>query len=283
MHSCLRWTGSKLNLINEIFDNLPDMSKINTYIEPFLGSGNVMLNMLEKYTFSKIIACDLNKNITNMFNIIKSHPNNLILKLEELQNEYYSLPSLDDKNKLFIQYRELFNNDNSSQIDKVALFIFLNKTCFNGLFRVNSKGMFNTSFGKLQNPKILDKDNIIKISEILNNTNPLILHTSYTDMKEYLSSNAFVYLDPPYKPQSSSMSKFKYTISDFDDNEQRKLASFFKSADLLGCKVMLSNSYSDYILNLYASYNTKVIYRQGTMNSNVSKRQPVPEVLITNY
>lgn len=274
MHSCLRWTGSKLNLINEIIDNLPDMSKINTYIEPFLGSGNVMLNMLEKYTFSKIISCDLNENITNMFNIIKSHPNNLILKLEELQNEYYSLPSLNDKNKLFIQYRELFNNDNSSQIDKVTLFIFLNKTCFNGLFRVNSKGMFNTSFGKLQNPKILDKDNIIKISEIL--------HASYIDMKEYLSSDAFVYLDPPYKPQSSSMSKFKYTISDFNDNEQLKLASFFKDADMLGCKVMLSNSYSDYILNLYANYNIKVIYRQGTM-SNASKRQPVPEVLITNY
>jgi DNA adenine methylase len=166
---------------------------------------------------------------------------------------------------------------------RVALFIFLNKTCFNGLFRVNSKEKFNVSFGKYKNPKIYDKDNLVQVSTLLKGVK--VLSGNYENVIKWVDNKTFLYLDPPYRPISSTARFTSYSIQSFDDKEQIKLAKFFRKADRKGAKLMLSNSFSEdgFFQKLYDGYNIKVIEVQRYISASNKGRGKVKEILVTNY
>lgn len=287
----LKWAGGKTQLISEIEKNLPHSAfdEKFTYVEPFVGSGAVLFWVLNKFSqLENAVVNDINEDLINTYKTIQSTPKDLISVLEILQYEYHSLESSEDKKKeYYCQKRELFNNRKQSQTEHSALFIFLNRTCFNGLYRVNRKNEFNVPMGNYKKPTICDKSNIFAVNEILQRVE--LLCGDFEHTVDYASSNALFYLDPPYKPLSETSSFNSYAKDEFNDKEQIRLRNFCDRLNNLGYNWILSNSdlkgknpNDNFFDDLYSDFTIKRIDAKRSINANPKKRGYLKELLITN-
>jgi DNA adenine methylase len=287
----LKWAGGKTQLIPEIDKNLPYsvIDKKFTYVEPFVGSGAVLFWMLGKFTqLEEAVVNDINEDLMNTYKTIKSYPKGLISILEILQGEYHSLNSIEEKKKeYYYQQRELFNMRKQDQTIHSALFIFLNRTCFNGLYRVNRKNEFNVPMGSYKKPTICDKSNILAVSEALQKVE--LLCGDFEQTINYTGSNTLFYFDPPYKPLNETSSFNSYAKDEFDDDEQIRLKNFCKRLDLSGHNWILSNSdvkeknaEDNFFDDLYSDFIIKRVDAKRSINANPDKRGFLKELLITN-
>ncbi len=282
----LKWAGGKGQLLNTISENLP--TSINTYIEPFVGSGAVMFDILERMpNIQRVIINDINSDLINTYSIIRDYCDDLINTLQNMQDEYSAKDS-QARGEMFYALREEYNLRSASKIRMAALFIFLNRTCFNGLYRVNSKNLFNVPFGKYVNPKICDSVNLRHVSEVLKKVE--LRNGDYADLVQYADEGCFVYLDPPYKPISETSTFNSYCAGGFDDSEQIRLRDFCDTITKQGATFMLSNSdpssvnpENDFFDKLYSVYKIKRVKAKRNINSKADKRGEINELLITNY
>ena len=286
----LKWAGGKTQLIGEIENNLPvglKREEITKYVEPFVGSGAIFFYLVSKYNIQEVYINDTNKNLINTYKVIRDDIESLINQLKEL-SKIYSKGNEEEKSKFFYDVRDLYNGNRTNKIKHASYFIFLNRTCFNGLYRVNSKGGFNVPFGKYVNPKICDEDNLRNVSQILKNIK--ILNIDFEDTEKYIDSKTFVYFDPPYRPLNITSNFNSYSKDAFNDDTQKKLAQYFKKLNEKGAKLMLSNSdpkntneSDSFFDDLYSGFNIKRVNAKRMINSNASKRGEITELLITNY
>jgi DNA adenine methylase len=284
----LKWAGGKTQLISEIEKNLPSLT-IDTYVEPFVGSGAVLFWMLEEFAqLEKAVVNDINEDLINTYKTIQSTPEELVSILEVLQNEYHSLENSDDKKKeYYYQKRELFNNRKQTQPEHSALFIFLNRTCFNGLYRVNRKNEFNVPIGSYKKPAICDKSNLMAVSEALQKVE--LLCGDFEQTIDYASANTLFYFDPPYKPLNETSSFNSYSKDEFNDSEQIRLKKFCDRLDSLGYHWILSNSdvkgknaEDNFFDELFSDFTIKRVDAKRSINANPEKRGFLKELLITN-
>lgn len=271
----LKWVGGKRQLISDIEPLIP--KSISTYVEPFVGGGAVLFHLQPK----KAIINDYNQELMNVYQVIKDKPNELIEVLQEhkgLNSEdyFYEIRSLDRSE----------NYENMTDVEKAGRVIYLNKTCFNGLFRVNRAGFFNTPYGKYKNPSIVNEVTIKAVSNYFNSANIKFLTGDYKEALRRLRRGAFVYFDPPYVPISSSSSFTGYTEHGFDYEKQVELRDECLKLHNRGVKFLQSNSYSPEILELYSDqkvFNIEIVKAKRSINSQVDKRGEISEVLIYNY
>ena len=291
-HPFVKWAGGKTQLLDTLKSNLPSGigKTITTYAEPFVGGGAFLFSLLEEYSFEEIYISDNNKELMNVYGIIRDNCNELLDALGVLQNEYNAL-SAESQEQFYYEKREEFNevelNDNA-RIRKAALFIFLNKSCFNGLYRVNKKGKFNVPFGKHKSISICDRDNLTKISAMLQNV--VIRACDYHEVLSFADNSTLVYFDPPYRPLNVTSGFTSYTEDDFSDRNQIELAEFFKALSDKEVKVMLSNSdpknineNDNFFDDLYAGFNLWRVEASRMINSKGSSRGKIKELLIKNY
>ena len=289
----LKWAGGKTQLIPAIESYLPENIKTLqdlTYVEPFIGSGAVFFWFIQNFEVKQAIINDVNADLINVYQSIKNFPNELISILEDIQKQYYALMNEVDRKAFFLKQRTLFNLKLETDILNAAIFIFLNRTCFNGLYRVNRKHEFNVPFGKYVKPKLCDADNILIISELLQKVT--ILNGDYESTLNFAGENSFFYFDPPYKPISQTASFNAYASGSFDDAEQKRLGTFTEKLTAQKKYWLLSNSDpknvnpgDDFFDRLYDKpLNTIVRVKAKRMiNSNAAKRGEINEVLIMNY
>lgn len=287
----LKWAGGKTQLLNAIEKALPkDIydSKF-TYIEPFVGSGAVLFWMLNNFpNLHKAVINDINEDLINTYKTIASRPKELISVLRILQNEYHGLEGNNEAKKdYYYSKRELYNKRTQEKILQAALFIFLNRTCFNGLYRVNRKNEFNVPIGSYKRPTICDEENILAVSRALQKVE--ILCGDYEETLGYADNNTLFYFDPPYKPLSETASFNSYAKDEFDDDEQIRLRDFCLKLDALNHTWILSNSDvkgkdedDNFFDDLYAEYNIQRVSAKRNINANPSKRGALSELLITN-
>jgi DNA adenine methylase len=289
----LKWAGGKRQLIPIIEKIYPFDDNYTRYVEPFIGGGAVLFDILSNHNVKEIYISDINEKLVNTYIIIQKHCNLLINELTRLANEYTS-QSVENKKKYFLARRDNFNDvrdvlskSKKVRIEQAALMIFLNKTCFNGLYRVNSEGKFNVSFGEYKNPIICDADNLRSVSNKLKDVN--IFCCSYQNMKKYIDEHTFVFLDPPYRPLNKTANFNSYSNTGFNDNDQIKLAEFAEYIDNVGGKFIVCNSdphnvdvNDDFFDNLYANFTIHRVAATRMINSKASKRGTINELLITN-
>ena len=289
MKPFLKWFGGKRQLLPEIekyycFDN-----NIKKYIEPFVGSGAVLFWLLNHFpNMKKAVINDINKELIDTYDTIANSPQQLITILEELQHKYYTLEDEEDKKNFYYEKRTLFNMKSEEKLMQSALFIFLNRTCFNGLYRVNRKNEFNVPIGSYKRPLICDRDNILTVSRSLQKVE--ILCGDFEQTINYTESNTLFYFDPPYKPLSETSSFNAYAKDNFDDKEQIRLRDFCNKLNDLNHYWILSNSdvrgkdKNNYFFDdLYANYEIKRVLAKRSINANPEKRGVLNELLITNY
>ena len=288
----LKWAGGKTQLITEIKKSLPleIINKKFTYIEPFVGSGAVLFWMLENLPkLEKAVINDINADLINTYRIIASKPRELISILQILQNEYHNLEGKDEEKKeYYYKKRELYNARNVEQSGQAALFIFLNRTCFNGLYRVNKSNCYNVPMGSYKKPTICDEQNILAVSNALQKVE--ILCGDYEETIKEAVSNSFFYFDPPYKPLSNTSSFNSYAKDEFNDEEQLRLRDFCSKLEEQGLKWMLSNSdvkgkdtNDNFFDEIYAEFSISRVRARRSINANPEKRGELNELLITNY
>ncbi len=286
----LKWAGGKRQLLATISENLPkelEEGKINKYIEPFVGGGALFFDLIQKYNFQEIILNDYNSDLINLYKYIKNDVNLLINKLQTISEQYLKLDQ-EDRKEYFYKIRESYNKATSDSIEKAVYLIFLNKTCFNGLYRVNKKNQFNVPHGRYKNPTILNKENLLNVSHLLENVN--VTSGDFSKIESLVDEETFVYFDPPYRPLSTSSSFTSYSNNEFNDSEQIRLAEFFTNLDGKGGKLMLSNSdpknadiEDEFFDDLYKDYNIRRVNAKRTINSDSNGRGKITELLITNY
>lgn len=288
----LKWAGGKTQLLPTLDAHLPERFAYQddvTYIEPFVGGGALLFYMLQKYpNISKAIINDKNPRLINAYISIKEHPWLLIENLRTLQKEYRSRASFESRQNYFLEIRNAFNSTNHSDIEDAAFMLFLNRTCFNGLYRENSKGLFNVPVGKYTNPTICDEELIITDSELLQNVT--ILNGDFSQVEQYIDGNTLIYFDPPYRPLSETSNFNSYTKDAFNDAEQERLCEFFKRITQLGCSALLSNSdgtaakpSDTFLVDLYKDFFIEHVAAKRAINSNGAKRGSLTELLIRNY
>lgn len=289
----LKWAGGKGQLLSQFCDLYPSElvnGEIETYIEPFVGGGAVLFDVLQKYDIKKAIIIDLNKELINCYRCIKADVNELIKQLEVLQ-ENFLLLSQAEQAKLYLEIRSKYNTiklNSKYDFEKAADFIFLNKTCFNGLYRVNSKGEFNVPFGKYKKPLICDKENLRLINKLLQKVD--IIYGDYNQCKSYIAPNTFFYFDPPYRPITNTQSFVGYSKNGFNDDNQSQLADLFKELNKNGCNVMLSNSdpknsnpNDNFFDDLYEGFDIKRLHARRMINCQADKRGDITEIIVRNY
>lgn len=287
----LKWAGGKTQLINEIEKTLPQFiySQKFTYIEPFVGSGAVLFWMLNNFqNLKKAVINDINEDLINTYKTIASRPKELISILQFLQEEFHALEGQNEaKKEYYYSKRALYNKRKEEQTTQAALFIFLNRTCFNGLYRVNRRNEFNVPMGSYKKPTICDKENILAVSKALQKVE--ILCGDFEETLKYADSNTLFYFDPPYKPLSETSSFNSYAKDEFNDAEQIRLRDFCHKLDTLGHTWILSNSdvkgkdeADNFFDELYADYNIQRVDARRSINANPEKRGALKELLITN-
>jgi DNA adenine methylase len=271
----VKWAGGKRQLLPLITSHVP--KKFERYFEPFLGGGAVFFNLVSQETRAKWFISDLNFDLILSYITIRGRVKELISALESHSVCYFKNPST--------YYYKIREDNPKGVIDKVSRLIFLNKTCFNGLYRVNSKGKFNVPLGKYVNPNIVNKENLLAVSEILRSEDISIKCQDFEDALKNTSYGDFVYLDPPYQPVSTTANFTSYTESDFDYSDQRRLYIKFKALDKKGVKVLLSNSKSNEILQLFKEFSDGIIEINANrfINSVSRRRTGHSELLIKNY
>ena len=267
----IKWVGGKRQLLSDINKVLP--KNISVYCEPFIGGGAVFLNLTPK----KAIVNDVNHELINLYTVVKEHPQELIenLKIHENTEEYfYDIRNID---------RDINNFKSLTTIQKASRILYLNKTCYNGLFRVNNSGEFNAPYGRYKNPNIIDETVINAVSAYLNKNDITILCGDYQKSLESLPTNAFVYFDPPYDPVSDSSSFTGYTKNGFDRAEQLRLKAVCDTLTQKKIKFLLSNSATSFIKDTYKEYTIDIVNAKRAINSKGTLRGNVEEVLIRNY
>lgn len=288
----LKWAGGKTQLLPTIDSFLPETFRGEndvTYIEPFVGGGAMLFYMLQKYTnIKRAIINDINPHLIKTYSVIRDDPHSLINALDDLQNQFKALEDYDKQKELYLDIRTRFNQQAISKIEEAAYMIFLNRTCFNGLYRENSKGGFNVPFGRYSNPTICDEDLILADSELLQRVE--ILNGDFSHTARYIQGYTFFYFDPPYRPLDATSSFNSYVKESFDDNEQIRLRDLYSELSAGGSYAMLSNSdckgrnaEDDFFDKLYADFFIERVYAKRCINANASKRGILTELLIRNY
>lgn len=289
----VKWAGGKGSLIPQLQDYYPiDIgNEIDKYIEPFLGGGAVLIHILQNYNIKEAYAFDINIDLINCYNVIKYNVENLIQELEKKEKHFFTLNEEKAAEYFYIirkEYNSYNLEENEINVKRASEFIFLNRTCFNGLYRVNKSGKFNVPFGKYKNPQICNASNLRKLSKLIQNVN--FEFGDYTNSDKYIDSKSFVYFDPPYRPLSLTSGFTSYTKEEFNDNNQKELANFFKSLDKKRAKLMLSNSNpkntnmnDNFFEEIYKGFYINEIYSKRRINSNAKGRGEISELLITNY
>ncbi len=282
----LKWAGGKTQLANTIQENFPkNIEKISSYYEPFLGGGSVFLFVASNFSNIKSFYInDINPDIYNCWNIIKNQPRELIDRLGEIKSHYINLDD-NERKEYYYSVRKLYNTADLSNIERALYTIFLNKTCFNGLYRLNSKNEFNVPIGRYTNPEIFCPKNIINISKLLEKAT--ITNLDFADIN--YKDDAFIYFDPPYRPLSPSSSFNSYNSKIFDDSEQIRLSKLLKKIKNNNY-LMLSNSdpknidcNDNFFDNMYSDFKIQRVHANRVINSKSSHRGNITELLITNY
>nr|WP_302170319.1 Dam family site-specific DNA-(adenine-N6)-methyltransferase [uncultured Romboutsia sp.] len=275
----LKWAGGKTQLLSVLEENLPENIKrsktFETYVEPFVGAGAFFIYLASNYEFDRIIINDLNYKLINVYKVIKSNCEELIDKLSKMREEY-------------LQY------DGEQQKEMYLNFIFINKTCFNGLYRENQKGGYNVPWGQQKNPSMYDEEQIRSMSKLLNKKENgrekiVILNGDYRKVQDYIDDKALVYIDPPYRPVTKGGFN-SYNKSGFNDDAQREPSEFYRDINSKGAKVMLSNSdpknlddNDEFFDNLYEGFNIQRVSASRMINSNGKGRGNITEILVRNY
>ncbi|MDJ0745742.1 MAG: Dam family site-specific DNA-(adenine-N6)-methyltransferase [Xenococcaceae cyanobacterium MO_167.B27] len=296
----LKWAGGKTQLLEQ-FDKLYPQQlkegKVNKYFELFLGGGAVFFYVIQKYSIEKVFLNDINKDLILGYKVIQQNPHGLINFLSQLQQNYYQSDN-KQREKIFYKIRQDYNDQrinfdykNLSQksLERVSFLIFINKTCFNGLYRTNKKGDFNVPFGRYKNPKICDETNILKVSQILQDVT--LVSGNYDNFDKLIDNKSFVYIDPPYRPINKTSSFTSYAKSGFNDQNQIELSQYYKHlSEDYSAKIMLSNSNphnkeleDNFFHYLYSDYKINEVYASRMVNSDASKRGKITELVITNY
>ncbi len=295
----LKWAGGKTQLLSQLALKFPIELKlgiIKRYVEPFIGGGAVFFHVATLYEIEEFVISDINPEIVLCYRVIREDVQALLDMLDELQFSYDKL-SIEQQERVFYEIREQFNSSlhsthfqeiSKDTVLRVAQTIFLNHTCFNGLFRVNSKGGFNVPFGKYKNPTFHERNNLLEIAEILRDTN--VLCGDFSICNEFAESKTFYYFDPPYRPISATSAFTSYSASNFNDDSQKRLANNFRYLDKQEAKLMLSNSNpkngninDNFFEHLYDGFTISTVMAARAINSQGSKRGQILELLITNY
>jgi DNA adenine methylase len=268
----LKWVGGKRQLIPSIVVHLPKNIREYNYIEPFIGGGAILFYLQPQ----NAIINDLNKELINVYEVIKNNLNELILDLKNHKND----------SDYFYQIRALDRNDdfgNLNPVQRASRIIYLNKTCFNGLYRVNNAGEFNAPFGRYKNPNIVNEPTLRAAHKFLNSNNIQISNTDYSEILKKLDKKSFVYLDPPYHPISENSNFTGYIQGGWNIFDQVDLKTACDELNNNGIKFLLSNSSSGFIKDLYRDYKVFTVKANRAINSNGADRGEVDEVLIKNY
>ncbi|KMQ69795.1 hypothetical protein ACM39_01735 [Chryseobacterium sp. FH2] len=286
----LKWAGGKSQLMESLIGNLPpDFENFDTYIEPFIGSGAMLFKVGNQFkNIKKFVIADKNEKLVNTYLSIKNDFKNFLNELEKLKSIHNSIEDMEGKRNFFLENRSIFNSEIDEGYKQAALFIYLNKTCFNGLYRVNKKNGFNVPFGKHKTPGIYDIENLKNIHKFLKKV--IILHDDYSKTEKYISGNTFFYFDPPYKPLSKTASFNSYNFEEFSDAEQERLSEFCKKLNDKNVSWLLSNSdmknidiENQYFDNLYKDFNIERVLAKRSINSKGTARGSITELLIKNY
>lgn len=295
----LKWAGGKTQLLDEFTKRIPTElmnGEISRFVEPFIGGGAVFFHFNSLFPFEECHIFDINEELILAYTVVKRDVDDLIEYLDGLAGEYRSLDDEGRKN-YFYAVRNEFNRTKTeinikrygrAWVQRAGQLIFLNKTCYNGLFRVNSQNRYNVPFGRYKNPKIVYPEILKADAEILQNT---IIHLGdFEKAGRYIGRSTFVYFDPPYRPLSATASFTQYSRDGFDDDGQRRLAAFFARCDKKGAALMLSNSDpgnidpdDDFFDALYADFAIERVPAKRMINSNASRRGEITEIIVTNY
>ena len=288
----LKWAGGKSQLLPEICRVYPEGlgTTITRYAEPFLGGGAVLLDILSTYRLEAVYASDTNEELINAYCCVRDRLEELLERLHQMETDYLSLDSQARKD-FYYRIRAQFNEGergNKEDAERAALLLFLNRTCFNGLYRVNARGEFNVPAGAYKNPTICDEDNLRRVSGLLQGVK--LVCAPYTQVEEFADERTFLYADPPYRPLNQTSSFTAYTKNSFGDQEQRELAVFLKELARRGVKVAASNSdphntdpQDNFFDELYAGCTLRRIAASRMINSDAAARGKVSELLITTY
>lgn len=288
----IKWVGGKGQLIEQLTNLLPKdfrCWKDTTYIEPFVGGGAMLFYMLQHFPNIKhAVINDINTDLTTCYQTIRDNAEELILSLKNIEEYYLSIKEEEERKSFFMSVREQYNQKNLAPVDNTTKFIFLNRTCFNGLYRVNKSGLFNVPFGKYKNPKICDPQTIRKDSELLQRVE--ILNGDFEETFNYAKGNTLFYFDPPYRPLSDTSSFNDYTKESFNDDAQIRLKEYCDRINNAGYSFMLSNSdckgktESDNFFDiLYKDYQIERVWASRSINANPNKRGKLTEILVHNY
>ena len=288
----IKWVGGKSQLIEQLEGNLPadfDNWESVTYIEPFVGGGAMLFYLLQRYpNIQHAIINDINSDLATCYRTVRDNPKELIESLRDIENAYLSLQTEDGRKEFFMAARDRYNEKNLDPIENTTKFFFLNRTCFNGLYRVNKQGLFNVPFGKYANPTICVPETILKDSELLQRVE--ILNGDFESTFEYAHDNTLFYFDPPYRPLSSTSSFNNYAKEAFNDEAQIRLKEFCDRINGAGFHFMLSNSdckgkneEDNFFDVLYADYQIERVWASRSVNSNPNKRGKLTEILVRNY
>lgn len=295
----LKWAGGKTQLLEQFTKYFPTELKngsLKNYYEPFLGGGAVFFFIAQNYSIKKAYLSDVNEDLVLTFSVVQQNIFELIDELATLRAEYIK-KNEQQREKYYYKIRELynlervetnFNKYNNDWIPRAAKLIFLNKTCFNGLFRLNRKGEFNVPFGRYKNPRILDEENLANANRVLQIAE--IFLTDFENIKNKIRDDFFIYFDPPYRPISATASFTSYSKYDFTEDDQKRLAKFYSELGVNGNKLMLSNSdpknenpQDTFFDKLYDKFNITRVRANRMINCNGNKRGKINELLITNY
>ena len=286
----VKWVGGKTQLLNDIKNSLPrDLSQRPemTYVEPFVGGGAVLFWILQKYpNITRAIINDINAELICTYRVVQCDVENLIVELTRLQSEYLQLDETA-RRKFFLDQRERFNEDSKTDLETASLFIFLNRTCFNGLYRVNSKGKFNVPHGRYSNPKICDEDTLRADSAILQRVE--ILCGDFAQTGKYAAKNVLYYFDPPYRPLTETSAFTSYSKDGFDDTEQMRLRDFCSKIAKHRALFVASNSdpqnadnRDDFFDRLYKMFSIRRVSASRMINSKGNGRGAISEIMISN-
>ncbi len=264
----VKWVGGKRQLMFELLKNMP--KSYNRYFEPFIGGGALFFELQPENAY----ISDMNEELINLYSVVRDNVCDLIfdLKKHEVSKEYFlEIRNIDRTN----EYKNLSN------VQRASRFIYLNRTCFNGLYRVNSQGQFNVPFGNYKNPRIVDENNLLNCSELLKNTE--IKCADFSEILTKVKKGDFVYFDPPYVPLNETSSFTSYTKDGFDMDMQFKLREVCDELDSMGVMFMLSNSDTKFVNELYSNYEIKKVFASRAVNANAEGRGKITEVLVRNY
>ena len=288
----IKWVGGKSQLIEQLDAQLPaDFGNwVNvTYIEPFVGGGAMLFYMLQRYpNIEHAVINDINPDLVTCYRTVRDNPKQLIESLANIEMAYLALETEERRKDFFMAVRERYNEKNLDPIENTTKFFFLNRTCFNGLYRVNKKGLFNVPFGKYSNPTICDPETIRKDSELLQRVE--ILNGDFESTFEHAHGNTLFYFDPPYRPLSDTSSFNDYAKEAFNDEAQIRLKEYCDRINEAGFHFMLSNSdckgkneNDNFFDVLYQAYQIERVWASRSINSNPNKRGKLTEILVHNY